>query len=79
MACLAGTLRSSGTLGVEQNSPKFTPLTAKLRVGGRHRQIALRHQLAARRRGHALHAGNDRHRQLLDAQHHAAALGKQRW
>jgi hypothetical protein len=29
MACLAGTLRSSGTLGVEQNSPKFTPLTAK--------------------------------------------------
>ena len=28
IACLRGTLRDSATLGVEQNSPKLTPLTA---------------------------------------------------
>src|SRR5262249_758302 len=28
-ACLSGTLRESGTDGVEQKSPRFTPLTAK--------------------------------------------------
>ena len=30
IANLAGTLRSSGTLGVEQNRPRLTPLTANL-------------------------------------------------
>ena len=43
----------------------------------RHRQITLRHQLATRCGGQALHAGDHRHRQLLNAQHHASALSKQ--
>ena len=32
IACLRGTLRASATLGVEQNRPRFTPLTAKRAV-----------------------------------------------
>ena len=42
-----------------------------------HGQVALRYQLAARRRGHALHTGNHRHGQLVNGQHHPAAAGKQ--
>ena len=43
----------------------------------RHRQVALRHQLAASRRGQALHARDDGHRKFLDGQHHLAALREQ--
>ncbi|MOA05262.1 hypothetical protein D3C78_1248540 [compost metagenome] len=43
-----------------------------------HGQVALRDQLAAGRRGHALHLGDHRHRQLLQTQHQPAAPGKQR-
>ena len=43
----------------------------------RHRQVALGHQLAARRSRHAMHARYDRHGQLVNGQHHAAALCKQ--
>ena len=47
------------------------------RVAGGYSKIAHRHQLATRRRGDALHPRDHRHRQRLDRQHHAAALGKQ--
>ena len=49
----------------------------KARLAHRHRQIALRHQLAAGRGGDAVHAGNHRHRQLRDAHHQAAAALEQ--
>ena len=49
----------------------------KTRAVGRHGQVTLRHQLAPRSRRHALHPRNDRHAELVDGQHHAAALRKQ--
>jgi hypothetical protein len=62
-------LRTSGTLGVAQNT--------KARLAAGHRQVALRDQLAAGGRGDTLHPGQHRHRQGLDAQHHAVTLRKQ--
>ncbi|MEY2661193.1 MAG: hypothetical protein RLZZ123_2365 [Pseudomonadota bacterium] len=50
----------------------------KARVLAGHRQIAHRDQLTSGCRGDALHLGNDRLRQLLQGQHQARALGKQR-
>jgi hypothetical protein len=77
-AALRDRLRLSATLGVLQNRPRLTPLTAK-RASRRHRQVAHRHQLAAGGGGDALHLGDHRHGQALDGQHHAAALREQRW
>ena len=61
--------------GAEQ--PVVDAADGKARLGRGHGQVALRHQLAARRGGDALHARDHRHRQLQDAEHHPAALREQ--
>jgi hypothetical protein len=58
-------LRDSGTEGVEQNRPRFTPLTAKR---------ASRDQLTTRRRGDAVDARDHGYGQAREAQHHSTAL-----
>src|SRR5690242_12040615 len=63
-AALRATLRDSATLGVEQNKPRLTPLTANL-ASARDRQVAHRDELAARRRRDTLHARDHRHGQAL--------------
>ena len=59
IACLRATLRDSATIGVEQNSPISTPGVAKRRRGG-NGEIAAGDELAAGRRGDALHRGDHR-------------------
>ncbi len=51
MAALRERLRLSATIGVEQNTPIFTPGVAKRRVLARHGEIAGRDELAACRGG----------------------------
>ena len=65
--------RLKATIGVEQNSPIFTPGRGEARVVGGHRQIAAGHQLATRRGGDAMHLGDHRLRDGLDGQHHLGA------
>ncbi len=77
MACLRCRLRPMATPGVEQKNPQVTPEVTNFAVSDRDREVALRHQLAARRGGGALHLRDHRLRQALDGHHHRAALGKQ--
>ena len=74
---LRETLRDSATMGVEQNRPILTPGVAKRAAGGGHRQIAACHQLAARRRGDALHLGDDGLGMAHDRLHQLRALREQ--
>jgi hypothetical protein len=62
-AALRDRLRDSATLGVEQNRPRLTPRHGEARIAAGHRQVAHRHQLAARRGGDAVHTRDHRHRQ----------------
>jgi hypothetical protein len=64
------------TPGVEQKNPTH-PGGHELRRVHRNREIALRHKLAARSGGGALHFCDHRLRQPLDGHHHGAAPGKQ--
>jgi hypothetical protein len=76
MDCLMGMLRTRHAgRGAEQAILNTAGGEAGLAAG--HGQIALRHQLAACSRCNTLHSCNDGHWQLLNRQHHAAALGKQ--
>ena len=71
IATLGGTARTSGTMGVVQNRPIFTPGVANRRLACRHGQVAGRHQLASGRRGEPLHAGDDRLGKLPNLLHDA--------
>ncbi len=61
--------------GAEQ--PDVDARGRKARRLGRHHEVARRHQLATARRGHALHARDDRLRQRADAPHQVRAIGEQ--
>ena len=50
-------LRATATIGVWQNSPPLPPGVAKPAEAAGHDQVAAGHQLAAGRRGQALHPG----------------------
>ena len=69
--------RVSGTIGVEQNSPMRTPGVAKRASVVGDGEVAARDELAARRRGDAVHLGDDRLRDRLHGRHQPAAGGEQ--
>ena len=77
MARLRPTARDTSTIGVEQNSPIFTPGVANHVSLGGHRQVAGGHQLAPGGGGEPVDLGDHRLRDALDRLHELGADGEE--